>query len=54
VNIIHCRSSSTASGGPFACFVIDAGPNGVIDTSHDLARSSTVTAQVDDIIYRIK
>ena len=49
VNIIHCKSTDN-----FACFVLSAGPNGVIDTAHDTARNATVTPQGDDLIYRIK
>ena len=49
VNIIHCKSGSTN-----ACFVLDAGANGVIETAHDNSRNATLTPGGDDIIYRIK
>jgi prepilin-type N-terminal cleavage/methylation domain-containing protein len=53
VNIIHCRSSSPTPPG-YACFVLDAGPNGTVETAFDQSRNGTVTAGNDDIIYRIK
>jgi len=49
VNIIHCKSTST-----YACFVLDAGPNGTVDTTFDQSKTATVTIGSDDIIYRIK
>jgi prepilin-type N-terminal cleavage/methylation domain-containing protein len=49
VNIIHCKSTSN-----YACFVLDAGPNGQVETAFDISRNTTVTAGGDDVIYRIK
>ena len=49
VNIINAKS---ASG--LACFVLSAGPDGVVQTPFSISANSQVSASSDDIIYRIR
>jgi len=49
VNIANAKSTS-----PYACFVLSAGPDGIVQTSFSIAENSSVSASGDDIIYRIK
>jgi prepilin-type N-terminal cleavage/methylation domain-containing protein len=49
VNIIHCKSTSNN-----ACFVLSAGPNGQVETSFSISKTTSVAPSGDDILYRIK
>lgn len=49
VNIDHCKSTSSS-----ACFVLSAGPDGIIQTPFSILKTNSVTASSDDILYRIK
>lgn len=49
VNIINSKSGSAD-----ACFVLSAGPDGLVDTAFNISETSSVVAAGDDIIYRIK
>jgi prepilin-type N-terminal cleavage/methylation domain-containing protein len=49
VNIANAKSTSA-----YACFVLSAGPDGIVQTPFSIAETSSVTASGDDIIFRIK
>jgi prepilin-type N-terminal cleavage/methylation domain-containing protein len=49
VNIINAKSTSAD-----ACFVLSAGPNGIVETAFNLPKTSSLAAAGDDLIYRIK
>ncbi len=48
-NIINCKSASTN-----ACFVISAGPDGIVQTAFNISETSAVSASGDDVLYRIR
>ena len=48
-NIIRCKSSSNS-----ACFVLSAGPNGRVETSFTVSKTTSINPAGDDILYRIK
>ena len=50
VNIINCTSNPATN----ACFVLSAGPDGVIQTPFNNPRNSTLSPSGDDIIFRIR